>query len=470
MSTKLKLFGLLAAVAIFVMAFAPAWPAAASARASAAASTPQGVHKIKHVIVIMQENRSFDTYFGTFPGADGIPGLAGNPGALPCVPDPHGGCDRPYHDRRDRNYGAPHSQSAARADMDGGKMDGFARQAEAAPNCRGQDQAGCSAANGMDVMGYHDGRDIPNYWTYARNFVLQDRMFEPVASWSLPSHLFLVSGWSALCGRTRASCINDSSLPSLRYLGLANRGQLHYRWTDLTYLLHKYHVSWRYYVDAGGQPDCANDLPSCNPRQQRSTTPGIWNPLPSFGDVHRDRQISNIQGLAHFYRAARTGHLPAVSWIVPNNKVSEHPPGLVSAGQTYVTGLVNTIMRSRQWDSTAIFLAWDDWGGFYDHVMPLKFDANGFGLRVPGLVISPYARRGYIDHQRLTFDNYNRFIEYDFLNNRAINPRTDGRPDRRPSVRETSKQLGNMMLDFNFSQPPRPPEILPVNPATDLRP
>jgi phospholipase C len=102
--------------------------------------------------------------------------------------------------------------------------------------------------------------------------------------------------------------------------------------------------------------------------------------------------------------------------------------------------------------------------------MPLKFDANGFGLRVPGLVISPYVRRGYIDHQRLTYDNYNRFIEYDFLNNEAIDPRTDGRPDRRPSVRETSKQLGHLMLDFDFSQSPRRPEILPVNPVTDLQP
>jgi phospholipase C len=342
-------------------------------------------------------------------------------------------------------------------------MDGFVRAAQNSPQCRNVNDPACESG-GANVMDYYDGGEIPNYWTYARDFVLQDHMFESAKSWSLPSHLFMVSGWSARCGRTAMTCASDLQP------GFPN-AQTRYRWTDMTYLLDKHHVSWRYYVMKGPEPDCQQDTQiTCAPKPQAANTPGIWNPLPNFTTVIEDHQLANITPLANFFKDAQAGHLPAVSWIDPSGRVSEHPPSTVSAGQSYVTSLINTVMQSPEWNSTAIFVSWDDWGGFYDHVMPLKFDANGFGLRVPGLVISPYARAGYIDHQRLTYDNYNRFIEYDFLNNQAIDPRTDGRPDRRPSIRETSKQLGHLMLDFDFSQPPRPPELLPVNPVTDLQP
>ena len=118
-------------------------------------------------------------------------------------------------------------------------------------------------------------------------------------------------------------------------------------------------------------------------------------------------------------------------------------------------------MQGPDWDSTAIFVSWDDWGGFYDHVVPPAVDANGYGLRVPGLVISPYARRGFIDHQTLSHDAYVKFIEDDFLNGARIDPKTDGRPDPRPDVRERAPQLGDLRRDFDFTQPPRRPEILP---------
>ena len=144
--------------------------------------------------------------------------------------------------------------------------------------------------------------------------------------------------------------------------------------------------------------------------------------------------------------------------------MSDHPPALISAGQTYVTGVVNAIMRSKDWSSTAIFLAWDDWGGFYDHVAPPQVDAQGYGLRVPGLMISPYARRGYIDHQVLSFDAYLKFIEDDFIGGARIDPKTDGRPDPRPNVRENASQLGNLLSEFNFSQKPRAPVLLPIHP------
>ena len=198
---------------------------------------------------------------------------------------------------------------------------------------------------------------------------------------------------------------------------------------------------------------------------QGARTPSIWNPLPSFTDVKTDGQLGDIQNLAHFYTAAAQGTLPAVSWIAPSQPDSDHPPANLATGQAYVTNLINTIMRGPDWDSTAIFLTWDDWGGFYDHVVPPDADANGYGLRVPSLVISPYARAGAVDHQVLSFDAYNKFIEDDFLGGARLDPRTDGRPDPRPDVRESLAVLGNLAADFDFSQRPRPPVLLSAHPA-----
>ena len=439
-----------------------------------------GIHNIQHVVVIMQENRSFDSYFGTYPGADGIPGLAGNPGHVPCAPDPaNGSCLAPFHDRNDRNLGGPHGQANALGDINGGRMDGFvAEQIQARRGCEQLFNPACGHSSGPpDVMGYHDGGDIPNYWSYASDFVLDDHMFESDASWSLPAHLYLVSGWSARCRvpGDPSSCVNDDDVPPLppdfqrRNLGITSPTTPDYAWTDLTYLLHKYGVSWGYYVFKGSEPDCQDDSSiSCQPVAQKAGTPGIWNPLPYFETVQQDGQLGNIQSLSGFYAAVKAGTLPAVSWIAPNGRVSEHPPGLVSTGESYVTGLVNAIMRSPEWNSTAIFVAWDDWGGFYDHVKPPRVDANGYGLRVPGLVISPYARHDYIDHQTLSFDAYLRFIEDDFLGGQRLDPQTDGRPDPRPDVREDAPQLGDIALDFNFSQPPRAPVLLPLHPRSDL--
>jgi phospholipase C len=441
------------------------------------------LHKIKHVIVIMQENRSFDQYFGTYPRANGIPGLGGHPGKVPCVPDRvNGGCVTPFHDRDDSDTGGPHAIWNATADMacrnlrarTGCRMDGFVNQAETGgtppcppyhPDCSPCRKLGHGACR--NVMGYHTAADIRNYWRYARDFVLQDHMYEPNDSWSLPAHLYMVSEWSAVCrdAHRPASCRTALEKPAVP------EGGLHYAWTDITYLLHRRHVKWAYYVFKGSEPDCEVDTQlTCNPVKQGPQTPGVWNPLPWFTDVTQDRQRSNVQSLKRFFAAAKAGRLPAVSWIDPNGTVSEHPPARVSAGQTYVTGLINTVMQSRDWRSTAIFLTWDDWGGFYDNVVPPTADRNGYGLRVPSIVISPYARRGYVDHQTLSFDAFNKFIEDDFLGGRRINPRTDGRPDPRPDVRESLPLLGDLRRDFNFAQPPRPPAMLPVCPVTDLKP
>ncbi len=237
----------------------------------------------------------------------------------------------------------------------------------------------------------------------------------------------------------------------------------------MTYLLHKDHVSWGYYVVSGTEPDCENPAAvTCAPVGQKANTPGIWNPLPWFDTVKADHQLGNIQSVDKFYSAAKKGDLPAVSWVTPSNAVSEHPPSAVSNGQSYVTSVVNAVMKSPDWNSTAIFLGWDDWGGFYDHVVPPAVDQLGYGLRVPGIVISPYAKQRYVDHQTLSFDAFDKFIEDDFLHGQRIDPASDGRPDPRPGVRENAKILGNLTNDFNFNQKPRPPDILPVHPTNTL--
>ncbi len=388
---------------------------------------------IKHVIIIMQENRSFDEYFGTFPGVSGIPAGVCVPGAKksnPCVP--------PYHNSSDVNTGGNHTYADAKADIDGGKMDGFVKDA-------GQ----------PDVMGYHDAREIPNYWQYAQNFTLQDQMFEPSLGWSLIAHLYMVSEWSAGCGRPDvASSCKDG-----------NHSTSNSAWTDLTYLLHKQGVSWGYYVSAGLAPDTDDDSAAVPTASQSATTPSYWNPLPTFTTVKQDGELSNIQDISKFTAQAKTGTLPAVCWVVPDHAHSEHPPAKISDGQAFVTGLVNAAMQGPDWNSTAIFLVWDDWGGFYDHVAPPKVDLNGYGLRVPGLVISPYAKANYIDKQTLSFDAYAKFIEDNFLGGQRLDPLNDGRPDPRPTVRENAAALGDLMRDFDFNQTPRPALVLPLYPA-----
>jgi phospholipase C len=439
----------LLALTAFACALGPA-----ASRAAAAETEPVGIHKIKHVVMIVQENRSFDSYFGTYPGANGIPHGV-------CLPDPaQNTCVAPFHDPNDRNAGGPHGAEAEKGDVDGGKMDGFIAQAEAA-GCKKHSKE-CQA-----VMGYHDARDIPNYWTYAKAFVLQDDMFESAASYSDPEHMYLVSGWSAVCPKANPNplrCVSTLEPPNPP----SNQPTRPTYWTDITYLLDKAGVSWRYYIAQGVEPDCQDDESlSCEKVMQNKRIPGIWNPLENFSDVKADGQLGNIQGHNEFFSAVDAQPecgLPAVSWVIPNKATSEHPPALLATGQAYVTTLINAIMRSPCWGSTAIFLTWDDWGGFYDHVAPPVIDENGYGFRVPGLVISPYAKTGFIDNQQLSHDAYLKFIEDDFLNGQRLNPATDGRPDSRPDVREQAPGLGNLVEDFNFSQTPRAPLLLSPHP------
>jgi phospholipase C len=426
-------------------------------------SAPQGIFKLDHLVFIVMENRSFDHYFGTYPGADGIPKDV-------CVPDPIlGRCARPYHSTALVNHGGPHGKPHSRIDVDGGKMDGFVRAVSLGPDpgcLLTRMSAGCRDAFGPegqpDVMGYHTRHEIPNYWSYADHFVLNDRMFAPVDSWTLPSHLFLVSAWAARCSsRQAASCVNDSVQP-----GGGQKWHLNHRnpyaWTDITWLLQQQQVSWKWYNAPG---TCVIDACARDGSDQLGT-PKAMNPLPGFITVHRDREMRNMVTHQEFFRDADAGTLPSVSWVMPGRGFSDHPGNgaPVTRGQTFVTEVVDALMRGPDWDSTAIFVTWDDWGGFYDHVKPPQVDENGYGIRVPSLVISPYAKEGYIDHQTLSFDAYLKFIEDRFLGGQRLDPETDGRPDPRPTVREDVNVLGDLTEDFDFGQEPRPPLILDPTP------
>jgi phospholipase C len=393
------------------------------------AAVPAGLDKIQHFVFIMQENRSFDSYFGTYPGADGIP-------AGVSIPDPGGGAPvSPYHDTSPVNRGGPHGWDNSIADVNGGRMDGFLAQSyQAKAAGAGANTTNPTAVVGLnykDVMGYHDYNEIPNYWNYARLYVLQDRLFESVASYSLPAHLYMLAAQSG-------GYVDPLTQPK----------PTSYDFPEITELLSSGKITWKYYVTSGSIPDTEDDhIVGTIPQQQQDPhTYTLWNPLPAFPKVAGDPdQNSRLVSTAQFYSDAATGTLPQVSWVIPSGAVSEHPPAGIREGMAYVTGLINSVMQGPDWDTTAIFVAWDDWGGFYDHVVPPKVDMYGYGIRVPGLVISPYARQGYIDHNTYSFESWLRIVEERF----GVK-----------SLTARDANAKDMLAAFDFTQQPREPAVL----------
>jgi phospholipase C len=388
---------------------------------------PAGLDKIQHFVFIMQENRSFDHYFGTYPGADGIPaGVA--------LLDPTDNTTVvPYHNTAFIDFDAPHDWSNAEADIDGGKMDGFMQQAYTtyalsvtpAPE-PGYDPKG--------VMAYHDYHEIPNYWNYAELYVLQDHMFESVAAYSLVSHLYMLAAQSG-------GYYDSYNQPKPTV----------YTFPEITQFLASSNITWNYYVTSGRTPDEEGKaIGSTQDQAQMPDEYTLWNPLPAFPVVQdNSTQRVRLVDTAQFYTDAANGTLPDVSWICPafQNPLSEHPglKGDIRSGMDYVTGLINAVMQGPEWNSTAIFVAWDDWGGFYDHVVPPVVDQYGYGIRVPALVISPYARQNYIDHTTYSFDSWLKLIEERF----GI-----------PNMTQREPIASDMMSSFDFTQQPRPPVIL----------
>ena len=340
------------------------------------------------------------------------------------VPDPSGGPGvAPYHDAAAVNRGGPHDWDNSAADIDKGKMDGFVGQSSQSTVAAG--------SNYRDVMGYHDYHEIPNYWNYARLYVLQDRMFESVSSYSLPAHLYMLAAQSG------------------GYVNGKTQGQpTSFTFPEITELLASGRVTWNYYVGSGSIADTEDGhiVGTVPQEQQDPHTYTFTNPLPAFPKVAEDpAQNSRLVSTDRFYKDAAGGTLPQVSWVIPSFAVSEHPPADVREGMAYVTGLINAIMQGPDWDATAIFVAWDDWGGFYDHVVPPKVDQYGYGIRVPSLVISPYARQGYIDHNTYSFESWLKIVEERF----GV-----------PSLTARDAAAGDMLADFDFTQQPRSPIVL----------
>jgi phospholipase C len=422
--------------------------------------------KIQHVVVIMQENRSFDHYFGTFPGADGIPMEGGVPTV--CSPNPEAGiCQKPYHDTMDQNNGGSHSAASFLTCVNDGGMNGFIYNVQGAgqgqgkhPCDAGDEDPTCSYGSLIDVMGYHTAGEIPNYWRYAQQFVLQDHLFEPVRSYSLPDHLYMVSAWAASCtpANDPTGCVSNLVNPGK----VKDASEPEYAWTDVTWLLHKHSVTWNYFVAGGDEPDCEDGQMTCGTTAQSYKKSSLWNILPWFDDVKADadNEVGNVLDTNDFYTNIQAGKLAGVTWLIPSATLSEHPPNLVSTGQAYVTEIINEVMRSAFWDSTVIFLTWDDWGGFYDHVQPIVVDGNGYGIRVPAMTISPWVKSGMIDKQILSHDAYLKFIEDLFTNGEGLDGGNGGRPDNRPTYREAVPVLGNLLCEFDFTQTPLSPLVL----------
>jgi phospholipase C len=389
-----------------------------------------GLGRVQHVVVLMLENRSFDSYFGTFPGVNGIPP---NPN---CNPDPQTQqCILPFHNTSLINYGGPHSTSAMWGDIDGGKFDGFIIQAEQQPKY--------IDPSPDDVMGYHTCAEIPVYCQYASEYTIADNHFAATNSWSAIAHLYLVSGWSAKCTSPDPMSCTSSNNTNPYVDELA--------WTDITWLLHSHGISWKYYMyGKGGNslgPRTFNGDDGEDPGPN-VFSPSAWNPLPGFDDVRTDGELGNIVAGDNFLADAKAGTLQAVSWVIPPFLRSDHPAEPISGGQDWVRHQIGAVMKGPDANSTLILVTWDEWGGFYDHVMPPVIDVGGYGFRTPLIIVGSMVKHGYVDHQLLTSDAYLKLIEDLFLGSARLDPNTDGRPDPRSDVRENVTGLGDLRNDL----------------------
>jgi phospholipase C len=361
--------------------------------------------KIKHVFVLMQENHTFDNYFGTFPGADGVINACG----VPTNPaDPASRIIRPFHLGQVRTPDLHHGEVTSRAAFDFGKMDGFIR-AQLARKLPGQ-----------LALGYYDGRDLAAYWELARQYVLADRFFSSAQGGSSINHQY----WVAARSSGNADSIPPAGIDLLTIFDRLDAAK----------------VSWKFYVK-NYTPALSfhNRLPNDSRDAQLAWVPLLT--MPRF--VDDPARMARITDLANLYSDLVTGDAPAVSYIIQGG-TSEHPPGHIVNGEIATVAIISAITRSRLWQSSAIILTWDDWGGWYDHVAPPQVDRDGYGFRVPALIISPYAKRGFVFHETADFTSILKFIE----RLHGLAPLTT-----------RDEQANDLMHAFDFQQPARSPGV-----------
>jgi phospholipase C len=352
---------------------------------------------IQHIVVLLQENHAFDNLFGTYcaitgkycpSSASGIP-----PGT--CVPyDPNNlslGCVAPYPftlaHLKTKDPG--HQWTTAQISLDHGKMDGFIK----------------AGGVGTVPMGYYNGTTIPVYWDLAEQYSLSDSFFSSEMGNSLPNHWYLLAADSPAIVKQKG--LTALSLPQKHvYLNQANATP-----TIEDELLNKSGVSWRYYDFQLASYQTAINT-------QAALTDGsaynYWSPLAGREQSYVNNVNQHFAGRGSFFTAARSGNLPNISWVVPSPSFSDHPVANLSSGQNWVAQVANAIESSPEWNSTVLFVAWDDYGGFYDHVVPPKVDNYGWAFRVPLLVIGPHVKRGYISHTNESFESILRLMEWKF--------------------------------------------------------
>jgi phospholipase C len=385
-------------------------PAAAeeAAPATGAQEVPTAT-PIKHFLFLMQENHSFDNYFGTYPGADGIPDGVCMP-VDPAVPD--GQCIGSSHVGNRPVIDLPHSRRTFEAQYAGGAMDGFIAGAGGLPTAELS-------------MAYYDDRDLPWYWNVADDYVLFDRFFSSAAGGSTANHMYWVAGVPGAQGERDAvpPAGWGDQIPTV-FDRLTAAG-----------------ISWKFYIQ--------NYDPTINIRAARVGDKGaqvVWAPVLAMDRFLDDPALSsNIVDMSEYYSDLENGTLPSVAFMVPSG-ASEHPPGSVQAGEAFVRTLVGSLMRSSAWDSSAFMWSYDDWGGFYDHVPPPAVDEFGYGFRVPALLVSPYARQGFVDSTVLDFTSGLAFIR----ENWGVEPL---------AARDAS--ANSFMSAFDFASPARPAVLVP---------
>jgi phospholipase C len=369
---------------------------------------------IQHLVVLMQENHTFDNYFGTYPGANGLPADT----KMPVDPNnPAAGYVTPWHIGNATITDISHSASTFKDQYNNGKMDGFV----SALNARNQD--------GKLSMGYYDGSDIPYYWNLADNYVLFDSFFSSAQDGSFANHMYWVAAIPPVSPKGVPLSQTLDSVPTI-FDELQAAG-----------------VSWKFYVQNYDSTITYRNIGTSGNRASQV----IWVPLLNFDRfIDNPTLSSHIVDLSQYFTDLQNGTLPSVSYIVPSG-ASEHPPSSLMSGQRFVKSIIQELMRSSIWDNSAFLLSYDDWGGWYDHVKPIQVDQYGYGPRVPAIMVSPYAKSGYIDNTVLDFTSILKFIEQNW----NVAP-----------LSQRDANANSLLSAFDFNQTPRLPIFLPLTRIT----